>query len=759
MGNVMLDFIPKFEQSERIARLAARNRELALSGKRKLGGWGGEEGGMTYGDHACWIHIGKFPYLDELPSRKNGYEMNAESWGLDYAFMLDHTPPNINPHERITGEIYWELHMLRRYNWADAGEETGRLVGIARELGAGGTTSLHTCPDLMIGLKQGFGRILERIRESMATYDRLDNPRKVTYLRGLEAVCESCIRFIQRYAGHAEKLAAETSDPDEKARLAQIAGCCRHIAAEPPRSFYEAVQWMHFAIMFDRSVGHGNGYGSIDQYLIDYYRAGMADGSLTRDAAREYVAELYMKIRGHFFCMGGRGPDGGDATNEMSYVALEAYDLVGDYNNLGIMWHSDMDEDFYAYACDVLARHGESIPVLANYDMMYESELRSGIPHEHAWTVAYSGCQWFCIPGRESCDQDCNSLVAILPMQRAIARAVADESKANAADINVAAAGGESAAAGNVNDFETLYGYFTEEIARTARSLRDYKRAQDEYLGDLWPEMFTSLLCHGPIERGLDLVAPRGVDYQYTSVNILGIPNVADSFHAIKKLVFEKKTYTLSQVEEAVKRDWEGDEIMRRRFLNEDKYGNDAGEVDALYVRVCDTICEELERLYNQKGQPFRPSLFHFQGHLDGARYGATPDGRHAKDYLAHGVNPMGGANVRGLIPTANSMTAVKANKFQGAPLQVDLQPKFFDGKDEIWKYIRDFSSAYFKNGGMQINLHIMDLAKLADAIDHPEKPEYQNIIVRVTGYAARFISLTRAYQEEFVSRTNYGSI
>ncbi|MCL2703575.1 MAG: hypothetical protein FWE91_08230 [Defluviitaleaceae bacterium] len=119
-------------------------------------------------------------------------------------------------------------------------------------------------------------------------------------------------------------------------------------------------------------------------------------------------------------------------------------------------------------------------------------------------------------------------------------------------------------------------------------------------------------------------------------------------------------------------------------------------------------------------------------------------------------MNPTGGFNTRGLIPTANSLASVKSYKFQGAPLQVDLQPKFFDGKEEIWKYIRNFSAAFFKRGGMQINLHIMDLQRLADAIENPENPEYQNIIVRVTGYAARFISLSREYQEEFVSRMNY---
>ena len=88
--------------------------------------------------------------------------------------------------------------------------------------------------------------------------------------------------------------------------------------------------------------------------------------------------------------------------------------------------------------------------------------------------------------------------------------------------------------------------------------------------------------------------------------------------------------------------------------------------------------------------------------------------------------------------------------------MQIELQPKFFDGKENIWQYVRDFSLAYFRKGGMQINLNIIDLNLLKDAIEHPERPEYQNIIIKITGYTARFICLDRIFQEEFVGRQNY---
>ncbi|MBN1937289.1 MAG: hypothetical protein JW934_21700, partial [Anaerolineae bacterium] len=160
-SGVVMRVPPKFDQSPRIQRLAQRSRELALSGKRNLYGivgetlvygWHGKPISKTdivaLGDHACWINIGPFPKLDEMPSRVDGYEASGESWGRDYAFLLDNSPAEIYPNERIIGEIHWEMHMVRQYEWPDSVCELGLK---AREVGAGGMSSGHTCPDLAIG--------------------------------------------------------------------------------------------------------------------------------------------------------------------------------------------------------------------------------------------------------------------------------------------------------------------------------------------------------------------------------------------------------------------------------------------------------------------------------------------------------------------------------------------------------------------------------------------------------------------------------
>lgn len=746
----------KFEIRPRLQKLIAYSQNLANSGRRFLytaneeqllyhwtdkcnaiapqsGDWGfAPEENMALGDHACRVDLGvDFPKLKEVPSHVEGYRADPESWGKDYAFLLDNHPIEIHPNESIVGEFHWEMNEIRQY---DFGPEVQELAHKAAALGAGGTSHGHTCSDLGIGLTQGWGGILARVNKSLALYTRLDNKKKVQYLTGLKYVNESIIRYIKRYAARAAELAAAETEPEQKALYELIAKDCGYIAENPPATYHQAVQWIQFAVMTDRMVGHGNGYGRLDLYLNDLYQKDIANGTLTRQEAREYLAEIFLKLRGQFFALGGRLQDGSDATNEMSWVVMEAYDMIDDYNNLGVMWHEDMDPDFYAYVCDVLARHGAGIPSLVNYDLIRDAELRSGIPEDVAWRVAYAGCQWFCIPGMEYCDQDVNAFVMLDPMWRAMDNGIRD----------------------GYTDFEQLYQEVLNEFKRTAEAMRVFKDKQYEMLPKVWPEMATSLNCYGPIERGLDMTDARGVDVQYTSANILGIPNVVDSMFAMKKLVFEQKLYTLQEVREATKANWADREVMRQQFLNQDKYGNDLEEVDALMCRFADDIADIMDNVRNNRGQEYRASMFQFMGHSCTDILPATPDGRLRNMPLAHGYNPTAGMNTKGLLATANSVSKIANYKFQGGSLQVELQPKFFDGKENRWEYIKNFSETFFRNGGTQINLNIMDLEALKDAIDHPDDPKYQNIIIKVTGYTSRFTALTRSFQEEFVGRCNY---
>ena len=687
---------------------------------------------VNVGDNNCRVALGiPFPDASSLPSRRNGHLNDVLNWARDYACFLDHNPCEIHPEEEVVGEFHWQLDEARLFRYPGEVREAGFQ---ARELGAGGISYAHTCPDLSIGLELGWGGLLKKVRNWKARHERNGNEQAVHYLEAQELVVESIQRWVKRHAEKAAKLAGEAS-PELAVHYQLVATTCAAIVAEAPKSFLEAVQWIQFFQLAERIIAHGNGYGRLDQLLLSFYQRDLASGRMTCQEAVGWIAELFCKYGGNYFSVGGRNCDGSDATNELSRVILEAYDLNGGDNNLGVMWHGQIDRDFFLYACEVLGRHGTGTPVLINYDVLRDSELRSGVSEEHAWNIAYSGCQWYCVVGREYNDQDLNSLVLPQPMWRAIRQAVET----------------------GVEDFDAFFQIFSAETLATAKALRDFKNATYMWQSRVWPEMVTSLCMHHCIERGRDCTDANAVDYNLTSVNVLGVPNVSDSLYAIKRLVFEQRRYPLAEVEAAVKSDWAGKEPMRLEFLHVEKFGNDLPGPDSMIVKVSEMVRGHLESLRHNKGGHFRASLFQYMGHTyAGALLGATPDGRHACEPLAHGMNPMHGRNTKGLTATANSFCKVDFRKYQGGSFQIELEPSYFPENAPRSELIETFARTFFKLGGVQINLNIIAMEKLKRAMEEPELPEHQAIVVKVTGYSSHFLIMDRKFQEEFIQRVNY---
>lgn len=747
----------KFKMDDRMKSLWKRSTNLSKAGKRNVYvdnpeflvyHWSGHSAGFSpatgemalaedqrinLGDHNCRVDNGQaFPYADEMPSKKEGFEYTAENWAKDYVFFLDHSPAEVYPNETIVGEFHWQLDEARKFVYPDEVVELGFDL---RQKGAGGTSLAHTCPDLSIGLKKGWTGLLKDVQESKAKWEKYGNRDRVSYLSAQEDIINAIIRYINRHSDRALELAKDEKDKNQYNRYIKISENMKQLAVGAPQTFEQAVQWIQLFQVVERINGHGNGYGRLDLLLIDFYKKDAEDGILTRDEARNIMAELYLKYGGNYFSFGGRLKDGSDATNEVSWIGIEAYDMVGGYNHLGLMWHKDMDPAFYSYGCDVVTRHGCGVPTLVNYDVMRDSELYSGYSEDDAWNVSYSGCQWYCSVGSEYSDHDLNSFVLTAPMQRAMKEA---EEK-------------------DFQTFEEFWDAYTREVKVTADALAEFKNRVYKWQSRVWPEMVTTLCMKDTIEKGLDVTAVGGPHNAYTSVNVLGVPNVVDSIYAMKKVIFEEKKYTMKELNEAIANNWKDQEVMRQTMLSQEKFGNDKNGVDDIYIRVAENIRDTLNEERNIKGFNFRASLFQYMGHTyAGPIIGATPDGRFAEEPIAHGCNPMHGRNTEGITATAKSLLKVPFKEYQGGSLQIEMQPKFFDGKENKGSYIENFSKAFMKAGGIQINFNVIDLEKLKKAVDDPKNPDYADIVVKVTGYSAHFVVMDHEFRKEFVSRVNY---
>jgi pyruvate-formate lyase len=735
----------------RMQALIARRDRLALEGRRNLymdsllhgvyqwskgsASFSPETGTMAVaatqrinlGDHNCRVGVGQpFPHVAEMPSARHGLTHDPLNWAADFAFFIGHSPAEINPGERIVGEFHWQLDEARELAYPAEIDAYGER---AMEAGAGGSSLTHTCPNLEYGLRQGWRGILERVRAAKTNAQVAAVPERLRYLEAAEMVCHAIMGYIRAHAQRARELAAQ--EPDSSYAL--VADTCAAIVEDPPQTFHQAVQWMQFFQVCERMNGHGNGYGRLDQFLLPFYREDLRQGRITPEEARDLVAEFYLKYGGNYFSVGGRDAQLRDATNELSWRCVEAYDLVGGYNCMGVLWHADIDQDFYGYACEVVHRHRCGTPALVNYDAMRLSEIRSGVREQDAWNVSYSGCQWYCIVGREYCDQDKNVIVLLQCFNAALRRA---------------AEGPEP------DSFERFYALLLEEIHRAADALVALKDMQYQHQARVWPEIVSSFLFDGCIENGLD-ITERAVPghYYFTSVNLLGFTNVVDSLYSIAELIFARRQLDFRTLRQALQANFHGYEALRKQILALPKYGNDTDAVDAIARRFADDIELLLRGKRNCKGFHLRPSLFQFMGHsIAGPLLGAGADGRTGEEPLAQGFNPSHGKNQQGFTATAASLLKVDQTRFIGAPWQCELVPSFFAGPTPPGLLLRALSQTYFKAGGIQINANIIATEDLERAIERPQ--DYGWLMIKVTGYSAHFVNLDPHYQAEIVKRT-----
>ncbi|MBT3272294.1 MAG: hypothetical protein HN368_04000 [Spirochaetales bacterium] len=707
-----------FAVSSDIALGQASSRPAAIS----------SDGLVALGDQSTVVRI-EAPFPGILPSGDTGILYNPMNKALDYKALLDASPAEVYPGETIVGEFHWDLMELRPRLFPESAE-LEMISDEASALGAGGYPVTHTCADLSLGIDMGWGGIHGKIVSSLENHRREGRNERADYLESQKVVCEAIIRFIEKHAAIAHNLSLEAPDPEQCKRYQTVALACANITRKPPGTFHEGVQWLWFFMMAERMDCGGNGYGRLDQYLFPLYEKDVAAGVLTKTGARELIAELFLK-NGTFFSLGGRLRDGSDATNELSWICLEAYDMIGGMMMLGAMWHGDVDAKFIKYAGAIMARHGNGSVALVNQDVLRDSEIRYGVAPQDAWNTAYSGCFWYCVPGKEWCSHDTLSLSGIKCFMNALEE-------------------GFSAGINSMSDVWTLYDKHVDLAVQALKRQTDW---QFEQIPMVWPEFITSLLTHGCIESGRD-ISDCGVSYNTSVVQFSGLANIADSMIAIQKCVFEDQLFDIETLRKALSVNFEGFERIRQNLLNCPKFGDDEEEVTSVAARITDHYRSALSRYRNCKGFRYRPAFFSWAGHAYAETIlGATPDGRRKEQPIAQGANPSHHQGAKGVTAMANSVSVADFSKNAGGQLQLEFDPSFLDVSDP-GLIVSGLAKGYFEKDGPLVLLNVVSAETLRNAVESPE--EYGHIVVRVTGFAAHFVQLDRKIQEEIISRTRY---
>lgn len=675
---------------------------------------------------------------------------------------------------------FWENNNLRARGEALLPEEVSVFMetgvfGMEGKLNAG---DAHLAVNYEKILSFGLKGYEERVKDLKAKLDLTDPDSidKNIFYKAVLIVIEAVHQFAQRYSKLAQELADREKDSKRKAELLEISRICAKVPYEPATSFYEAVQsvWFIQLILQIESNGHSLSYGRFDQYMYPYYIKDIQEKVITKDEALELLTCLWIKtltinkVRSQAHTLssagspmyqnvtiGGQTPDKKDAVNELSFVVLQSVAQTRlTQPNLTVRYHKNINKAFFDDCIEVM-KLGFGMPALNNDEIIIPSFINWGVKEEDAYNYSAIGCVETAVPGKWG--YRCTGM-SYINFPRVLLCAMND-----GVDLTTG------------KRFTKGYGYFKdmksyEELLsawdKTVREMTRYsvivENAIDKASERDVPDVLCSALTDDCIGRG-KTIKEGGAVYDFISGLQVGIANMADSLSAIKKLVFEEKKITPTQLWNAILDDFQSDENKKIQAMLIDevpKYGNDIDYVDNLVVEAYDSYLDEIKKY---------PNTRYHRGPIGGIRYGgtssisanvgqgmgtmATPDGRNAYEPLAEGCSPAHNADKNGPTAVFKSVAKLPTEKITGGVLlNQKMTPQMLsteENKQKLEMLIRAF---FNRLHGYHVQYNIVSRETLIDAQKHPEK--HKDLIVRVAGYSAFFNVLSKKTQDDIIGRT-----
>ncbi len=614
----------------------------------------------------------------------------------------------------------------------------------------------HSVRDFAKVVRIGFAGILDEVEVALAAGSLTDPdfPRKENFWRAARSVCEAGILLGRRYAERAAAMAAAASDPDEKARLERMAEVCERVPARGARGFHEAAQALWFAhILTCGEDGiNANSIGRLDQILFPYYQTGLADGSLTRDAAldlmEELACKLYLDYDVQAITLGGVDKDGRCAVNDLSHLILEATRNVGFIRDVSIRVSKDSPTSFLRLAAELIAEGG-GIPFLFNDDCFIKALTDRGIAVEDARDYAPIGCIELTIPGRANPHAVSGWFNAAKCLELALF---------NGADPRTGVQiGPETGALGDHPTFESLLAAYETQVEFFARRMVYHCNRGELSQRERGPMPCWSVMTDDCIVRGRD-ITNGGAVYNYHSICLLGTANTADSLMAVKKTVYDEGSIRADELLNALRNNFDGRDDLRQKLLREaPKYGNDMAEVDLLAKRVDDHFIDLMDTMRSPMGGRYFVHLFSFLCNLDfGKCLGATPDGRKAGEPIAYSLSAQQGRDERGATAMLKSLARLPHDRAAGASAAIiELDPAVVAGEAGVERLCMLMRAALALGVG-QLQFNVVTVERLRQAQQDPER--YGDIPVRVAGFSQKFKLVPPELQEHIIARTKHRS-
>ncbi len=620
--------------------------------------------------------------------------------------------------------------------------------------------------------------------------------------------CEAVITYAKRYADLARETAGREIDSVRRSELLRIADNCERVPEHGARSFYEACQcfWFIQMILQIESSGHSISPGRFDQYMYPYYKADIDSGRITRDFAQELMDCIWIKFNDLNKCRdaasaegfagyslfqnliaGGQDKDGLDATNDLSFMCIDAtMHVMLPAPSFSVRVWNRTPHEFLIRAAE-LTRTGVGLPAYYNDEVIIPSLMSRGLTLEDARNYNIIGCVEPQCPGKTWGWHDAAFFNMLKPMELVFSNGVFEGEQVGLKTGDIA----------SFKTFDDFFGAYKAQMEYMISLLVNADNAIDEAHAILCPLPYLSSMVEDCIGRG-KTPEQGGAIYNFTGPQGFGIANVADALYAIRTLVFEQRRFTLTELRDAMANNFgKSDASDRAKKLTEqvaielarngidvneslireiyssidnsktdpryreirdmimslDAFGNDVDAVDAMAREAAYTYTKPMLKYRNPRGGQFQAGLYPVSANVPlGAQTGATPDGRYARTPVADGVSPSAGRDVNGPTSSANSVSRLDHGiASNGTLFNMKFHPSALAGDTGLENFVA-LVQTYFEMKGSHMQFNVVSRETLYDAQKNPEK--YRSLVVRVAGYSALFTTLSKSLQDDIINRT-----
>jgi pyruvate-formate lyase len=562
---------------------------------------------------------------------------------------------------------------------------------------------------------------------------------------GMKMALEVLIDVCHFYVAQAKDMAA-SAEGKRKQELEEMSAVLEVITVSAPENMREAIQlfWLYSYVADVRN------YGRMDVYLGDFYVNDIKSGTLIEEKALSLLQSLWRLIGARNtvvhsrIIIGGKGRSNVENADKFALLAMEATRTVFEIEpQLSLRIYNGMNPALKEKALQVIGE-GRTYPIIYNDEVNIKAVQNAfGFDEQTAEQYLPYGCGEYIIDHRSF-----GTPSGVINLLKAL-----EVTMHNGIDPLTGRISGLRL--GNFGDFKTfddLWNAYTKQVEFFVRLMAEQEVLEYKIAGEHSPYLYLSMLYDNCMERGKAAFA-GGIEFLGGTLETYGNTNTADSLAAIKELIYDKKLITHEELLTALDKNFDGFENLRQKLLSVPKYGNDNDTADNMLVKVHEHVCNYVKQQKERAGLHsylvvvINNSANTLMGHWTAA----SPDGRRSGESMANGNNPSGGSDKNGVTAFLNSLVKPSPYIHAGAVQNMKFSKEMFTAKKDILKALLD---TYYDNGGAQAMITVVDRNELEKALAEPEK--YHHVFVRVGGFSARFVELSRDVQMEILSRTLY---